>query len=235
MHAHSAELHTALNKLFTAFPLHYYSDEANAQRKQQYRLYLERLSPLPTDLVERSVLELIDTATYMPRIGTIHARVQVHIQRRISRETTDEPEPEHTANRANAVRVLADIPPVLQSRPEQPTLNTLVTGACTQICDVDGERDPCGRPYEYTASQARWLRSHGEHLLCTRCAGDYLDRQGELRRQEAVWASKLLAELSPQRRPSADEVKRLRMYGFNHHLRERLIAIGVYSTRRQHS
>ena len=229
MHAHSAAFHTALNKLFNAFPLHYYSDEANAQRKQQYRLYLERLGSLPTDLVERSVLELIDTATYMPRIGTIRARVQAHIQRRISRETIAEPE--HTAERANAVRALADIPPVLQSRPEQPTLNASVTGACTQIRDVDGERDPCGQPYEYTASQARWLRSQGEHLLCTRCAGEYLDRQGELRRQEAVWASKLLAELSPQRRPSTDEVKRLRMYGFGRHLRERLIAIGVYSTR----
>ena len=77
--AHTPDLRLALRKLFIAFPLHKQTDEA---RKQQYQLYYDRLRELPADLVERTVLELIDTASFMPRIGTIRTLVKAHIKHR---------------------------------------------------------------------------------------------------------------------------------------------------------
>lgn len=224
------ELSKSLDKLFAAFPLHYHSDEVVEQRKQQYRLYHERLCQLPDDLVESTVLELIDTATHMPRIGTIRARVEARIKHRVVLAGAA---PRVDQKRAREVRPLAETSPIdekLSTRKQTPP----VTGPCPRIRDVDGVRKPCGRPYEYTAGQARWLQSQGEKLLCTRCAGEYLAHQGELRRREAAWAERLLASLSINHRPTPDQVKRLRMYGYDQQLHERLVAIGAYSSRRPH-
>lgn len=221
------DLRESLDKLFAAFPLHYHSEEALEQRKQQYRLYHDRLCQLPGDLIESTVLELIDTATHMPRIGTIRARVEARIKRRISRASAAPPA-DH--ERTREVHSLAETPPIGEKHKQ----TAPVIGPCPRIRDVDGIRQPCGRPYEYTASQARWLQSQGEKLLCTRCAGEYLAHQGELRRREAIWAENLLARLSTDRRPSPEEVKRLRMYGYSQQLHERLVAIGAHSSRRPH-
>ena len=77
---HEPDLRSALTKLFTAFPLHSQTAATRTERKHQYALYHDRLRELPVDLVERAVLELIDTASFMPRIGTIRGRVQARIK-----------------------------------------------------------------------------------------------------------------------------------------------------------
>ena len=212
--AHTPDLRLALRKLFTAFPPYKQTDEA---RKEQYQLYYDRLRALPADLVERTVLELIDTASFLPKIGTIRTRVKAYMKQRVSTRPA-EPLVAHSDC----------VPPPVAGEQAPP-----VTGPCPRIRDVDGGRDPCGQPYRYAAALARWLRGQGEQLLCTGCAGEYLAEQRQTRSQEAIWAESALARLSPQYPPSADEVQRLRDAGFGRRLNELLSDI-VADSRRLH-
>lgn len=229
----TTDLSHSLDKLFTAFPLHYHSDEARAQRKHQYQLYHERLRGLPRDLVERTVLELIDTATHMPRIGTIRARVQARIKHRVNLAAPSTPRLDD--ERSCRAQPLAETRPVAeQSSTKRSQPPASATGPCPGLRGANDADASCRGTYEYTEDQVRWLRGQGERLLCTRCAGKYLARQEQLRRQEAAWAEALLSELSYDCRPSPEEVQRLRSYGFGQQLHECLVAIGAYSNRRIH-
>ena len=221
MQTRELDLHESLARLFTAFPVPGNREHLHEQRRRQYHLYHERLAELPIDLVDKAILEFIDKGVFLPRISSLRARVREFIRHHAPALAAPA-----SAPRAECVQAVGD---ALRAKAEPANR---ITGSCQRIRRIADERQPCGRPYEYTQAQARWLQHVGEKLLCHGCAGDYLARQGQLRRDESIWAENTLARLSQTNRPTQDDVDRLRRYGYGQRLQERLIAIGAYSQRR---
>ena len=224
MAANDTSLCAALDKLFVAFPLHSHRDDARHARKQQYQLYHERLASMPVDLVHASILELIDTARYLPSLGIIRARVQARIAARIPPQRAP-----HIVKDSERAKVAQTVAQVIHSGKDEPKP---VIGTCSIQRYVDGHWEVCGEPYEYSKGQAGWLVANRQHLLCHTCAGEYLTKQGLRRRREEAWARSVLASMSPNRRPDADTVKELRALGFGQELQTRLVEIGAYTGRR---
>lgn len=220
------ELRDALTKLFTAFPLRSASDDERRERKQQYQLYYERLGELPVDVVYMVIIDLIDTMRFLPRIGTIRARVHMRTRRRAVTATKVERNTVIDQERTQVARTIGE---VLKTPSGD---SQLVRGVCWRSRTIDGVATTCGRPFEYTRVQAGWLQRSGELLQCHECAGDYLKRQGQRKQQQTVWSEELLRQLGPSRPPTANEVKRLHAYGFGAQLQTRLEAIGVYERTR---
>ncbi len=220
------ELRDALSRLFTAFPLRSANEDERRERKQQYQLYYERLADLPVDVVYTIVIELIDTMRFLPRIGTIRARVHLRVRGRVATAPKLERDTVVDQERAQVAKTIGEV------IREESSQSQLVRGKCWRSRTIDGVAQPCGRPFEYTHLQAGWLQVSGEQLQCHECAGEYLKRQGQRIRQQEVWSAELLRQLGPSRPPTPNEIKRLHAYGFGAQLQTRLAAIGAYERRR---